>query len=103
MLEDLFNVVSARISFAADDHGKERTKKVNIPKDLLFKCPRCSGVCMTEELESNMRVCPACGYHSRIDFRQRLSITVDKDILRNSANGDETVVKYGEKIGCADR
>ena len=79
MLEDLFNVVSARISFAADDHGKEHTKKVNIPKDLLFKCPRCSGVCMTEELESNMRVCPACGYHSRIDFRRRLSITVDKD------------------------
>ena len=28
------------------------------------------------------------------------SIAVDRDILRNSANGDETVVKYGEKIGC---
>ncbi|MBR1824521.1 MAG: phosphatidylserine decarboxylase [Ruminococcus sp.] len=30
---------------------------------------------------------------------QKDSITVDSDILRNSANGDETVVKYGEKIG----
>ena len=28
-------------------------------------------------------------------------ISIDSDILRNSANGDETVVKYGEKIGCA--
>ncbi|MBR1824083.1 MAG: phosphatidylserine decarboxylase, partial [Ruminococcus sp.] len=32
---------------------------------------------------------------------QKDSITVDSDILRNSANGDETVVKYGEKIGSA--
>ncbi|MCQ2459175.1 MAG: phosphatidylserine decarboxylase [Ruminococcus sp.] len=28
-------------------------------------------------------------------------IAVDMDILRNSADGIETVVKYGEKIGCA--
>ena len=34
---------------------------------------------MTEELEGNMRICPTCGYHSRINYRQRLSITVDKD------------------------
>ena len=27
------------------------------------------------------------------------SIRIDSDILRNSANGDETIVKYGEKIG----
>lgn len=27
------------------------------------------------------------------------SIAVDSDILRNSANGDETIVKYGERIG----
>ena len=27
------------------------------------------------------------------------SIAVDEDILRNSAEGIETVVKYGEKIG----
>ena len=26
-------------------------------------------------------------------------IEIDSDILRNSANGDETIVKYGEKIG----
>ena len=29
------------------------------------------------------------------------SISIDYDILRNSANGDETIVKYGEKIGTA--
>ena len=29
------------------------------------------------------------------------SIAIDEDILRNSANGDETAVKYGEKIGIA--
>lgn len=29
----------------------------------------------------------------------RDSISIDEDILRNSAEGIETVVKYGEKIG----
>ena len=29
------------------------------------------------------------------------SIVIDEDILRNSANAYETVVKYGEKIGTA--
>ena len=29
------------------------------------------------------------------------SIAIDEDILRNSANGYETAVKYGEKIGIA--
>ncbi|MCI5751280.1 MAG: acetyl-CoA carboxylase, carboxyltransferase subunit beta [Oscillospiraceae bacterium] len=49
-----------------------------MPKDLLFKCPRCSSVCMTDELENNLGVCPSCGYHSRINSRRRLELTADK-------------------------
>ncbi len=80
VLEDLFNVVTARFNSASDDKKTEqKNNKVDIPKGLLFKCPRCSGVCMTEELDKNLGVCPSCGYHSRISARRRLELTADKD------------------------
>lgn len=79
MLEDLFNVVTARFNNTSEDKKSDQGKHVDIPKDLLFKCPRCSSVCMTEELENNLGVCPSCGYHSRIDSRRRLQLTADKD------------------------
>ncbi|MGN0692799.1 MAG: acetyl-CoA carboxylase, carboxyltransferase subunit beta [Oscillospiraceae bacterium] len=79
MLEDLFNVVTARFNNTSEDKKSDRDKHVDIPKDLLFKCPRCSSVCMTDELEDNLGVCPSCGYHSRIDSRRRLQLTADKD------------------------
>ena len=79
MLEDLFNVVTARFNSASEDKKSDQGKHVDIPKDLLFKCPRCSSVCMTDELENNLGVCPSCGYHSRINSRRRLELTADKD------------------------
>lgn len=79
MLEDLFNVVTARFNSTSEDKKSDPGKHVDIPKDLLFKCPRCSSVCMTEELENNLGVCPSCGYHSRINSRRRLELTADKD------------------------
>lgn len=79
MLEDLFNVVTARFNNASEDKKSDQGKHVDIPKDLLFKCPRCSSVCMTDELENNLGVCPSCGYHSRINSRRRLELTADKD------------------------
>ena len=81
MLEDLFNVVTARFNIAAGDDKDKSDKKshVDIPKDLFFKCPRCSSVCETEELEGNQGVCPECGYHSRISAPRRLALIADKD------------------------
>ncbi|MBQ9898828.1 MAG: phosphatidylserine decarboxylase [Ruminococcus sp.] len=32
---------------------------------------------------------------------ERGKVRIDRDILRNSAEGAETIVKYGERIGCA--
>lgn len=81
MLEDLFNVVSARLN-PEGEKTKDSDKvgsRVDIPKDLLFKCPRCSSVAMSYELDGNLGVCPSCGYHSRISSSQRLSLTVDKN------------------------
>ena len=82
-LEDLFKVVKDRSM--ADTKPKTDTKQkkpargVEIPKGLLFKCPRCGTVVYRDEFERSRSVCTACGYHSRINYRERLEMTVDKD------------------------
>lgn len=72
MLEDLFKVVTAR--FNGDDGDKEKTAESGLP---VFKCPRCSGTCESEQLERNIWVCPECGYHSRMSAWDRIAITCD--------------------------
>ena len=79
MLEDLFNVVKTRFNSGNTEQTEDAPEKsVEIPKDLLFKCPRCLNVIMSDELDKNLKVCPNCGYHSRITAEERLSITADK-------------------------
>ena len=41
MLEDLFSVVKVRFN---GDKADDDKKKTDIPKGLLFKCPRCRNV-----------------------------------------------------------
>jgi acetyl-CoA carboxylase carboxyl transferase subunit beta len=41
---------------------------------LWVKCGGCRVVIFRNDLEKNMQVCPKCGYHFRIDARERLSV-----------------------------
>lgn len=75
-LEDLFKVVKER--FVDDSKSEKPHSEVEIPQDLLFKCPRCGGVVYMDEFERAMKVCPKCGYHSRLTWQERLAFTVDK-------------------------
>ena len=75
MLEDLFKVVKSRVS---EDTKQGKKNHVNIPSDLLFKCPRCQQVTFMDEFKNNNSVCTKCGYHARLTARQRLEITADK-------------------------
>lgn len=86
MLEDLFKVVKTRFNNASSadeknsgENSKENVRKPEIPKDILFKCPRCLNVFMTEELEKNLKVCPNCNYHSRLTAKERLGLFADPD------------------------
>ncbi len=80
MLEDLFSVVRTRFNYGDDDEPPKK-KKTDIPKGLLFKCPRCSNNTFMEDFAANGKVCPHCNYHSRLTARERLDITIDKDSL----------------------
>lgn len=75
MMEDLFKVVKNRVKSEIPTNKKS---KVNIPSDLLFKCPRCQDVMFNEDFIANDNVCPKCGYHARITAQKRLELTVDK-------------------------
>lgn len=75
MLEDLFKKVKNRM---ADSPMQESESEVNIPKNLLFKCPRCQNVVFQEEFEKALKVCTKCGYHARISAAERLALTADE-------------------------
>jgi acetyl-CoA carboxylase carboxyl transferase subunit beta len=75
LLEDLFKKVKNRM---ADSPMQESESEVNIPKNLLFKCPRCQNVVFQEEFEKALKVCTKCGYHARISAAERLALTADE-------------------------
>lgn len=76
MLEDLFKVVKQRMG--GDEPKQEDRGNVDIPKDLLFKCPRCSAVSFMEEFVEHQKVCQNCNYHSRLSAYERLDMTADR-------------------------
>lgn len=75
MLEDLFKVVKSRLE---DDNKIDKKSKVNIPDDLLFKCPRCNNVMFMDDFVGATKVCSECNYHARLSAKERLQITIDK-------------------------
>jgi acetyl-CoA carboxylase carboxyl transferase subunit beta len=44
---------------------------------LWIKCPGCRTILFKAELEANTNVCPKCGYHFKIDARQRIDLLLE--------------------------
>lgn len=111
-LEDLFKVVKAR--FGDEQLTVPEEKSVEIPEDLMFKCPRCGNVVYNEDFIRALKVCPKCGYHSRLTWRERLDLTVDKGSFKafdenlHSLNPigfpryEEKVEKLSQQVGMND-
>jgi acetyl-CoA carboxylase carboxyl transferase subunit beta len=53
--------------------------KKTVPEGLWTKCPACSAVLYSTDLEKNLNVCPKCGDHQRIGARARLDVLLDPD------------------------
>ena len=112
-LEDLFKVVKERLGADTTPPAAEKNE-LEIPQDLLFKCPRCSNVVYNDEFERAMKVCPKCGYHARLTWKERLDLTVDKgsfkefDESMHSLNPigfpkyEDKVEQLSEKVGMND-
>jgi acetyl-CoA carboxylase carboxyl transferase subunit beta len=50
-----------------------------VPKGLWVKCEGCKEVVYSKELEKNLRICPKCGYHFRIDTPERIRLLLDEE------------------------
>jgi len=48
-----------------------------VPEGLWVKCEGCKEIVYSRDLDRNLKVCPKCGYHFRIDARTRLSLLLD--------------------------
>ena len=58
----------------------ERSKR-DIPEGLMSKCPKCGAIQVSKELEKNLKVCASCGYHFKLNARERIQITLDNGLL----------------------
>jgi acetyl-CoA carboxylase carboxyl transferase subunit beta len=103
LIEDLFKKVKNRM---ADVPLQISQSEVDIPKNLWFKCPRCQHTIFEEEFIKALKICPKCGYHSRISATERLALTVDEGSF---SEFDETMRSknpidfpdYEQKVGNA--
>lgn len=78
MLEDLFSKVKSRAAMEYEKVvGNKKNAGLNIPENLMFKCPRCNKVEFMDAFEQANKVCPHCGYHARLTIQERLQLVAD--------------------------
>ncbi|MCA9880420.1 MAG: acetyl-CoA carboxylase carboxyl transferase subunit beta, partial [Thermomicrobiales bacterium] len=65
-----------RGKFRPEEQDDDRAEH-HIPEDLWIKCPKCSELIYSRELERSDRVCPKCAYHFRLRARQRIGQLLD--------------------------
>ena len=49
-----------------------------VPEGLWVKCEGCKEIVYSRDLDQNLKVCPKCGYHFRIDANARIRLLLDE-------------------------
>lgn len=62
-------------------------KKKDIPAGLWTKCPECQTPTYRKELETNLNVCPKCGFHLSLNAHQRIAVFVDEGTFQERDAG----------------
>jgi acetyl-CoA carboxylase carboxyl transferase subunit beta len=91
--------------FAKKQKAPTKAERLNIPGNLWVKCPECSEVLFTKDLEVNFKVCNHCNYHFRLTPEERLHYLFDKDsfVESDSNIGPVDVLKFSDTQKYADR
>jgi acetyl-CoA carboxylase carboxyl transferase subunit beta len=72
--------------FRKEKKPKEAVEKQTaIPEGLWVKCDDCKEIVYKKEVEANYNVCPKCGYHFRLDARQRFELLFDDNKFKEFA------------------
>jgi acetyl-CoA carboxylase carboxyl transferase subunit beta len=63
------------------------SNKVKIPEGLWVKCDNCKEIIYRKEIERNLKVCPKCNYHFRINATERLKYMADSGSFQELNTG----------------
>jgi acetyl-CoA carboxylase carboxyl transferase subunit beta len=58
-----------------------------VPEGLWVKCEGCKEVIYSRDLDRNLKICPKCDYHFRIDARTRIALLLDEPNPRELFTG----------------
>ena len=61
---------------------KNATQTQSLPPDIWQVCPSCQAHILKEEWAANIKVCPKCNFHDRINCRERVDLLVDTGTFR---------------------
>jgi acetyl-CoA carboxylase carboxyl transferase subunit beta len=65
-------------------------KKKELPSGVWIKCEGCGEAIYNKELERNLKVCPKCSYHFKLNFKERLALLTDKESFQEWASEIES-------------
>lgn len=92
MFKDIFQkkrkyatIPSDRAQRTDNPEGEERPRR-EIPEGLMNKCSKCGTIQYSKELEKNLKVCPSCGHHMRLNARERIEMTLDEGFIEYDAD-----------------
>ncbi len=83
-----------------------RFRKKDMPGGLWGKCPRCSEMVYTKDLQANLNVCPKCQHHLPCDVDDRIRFTLDEgsfievfeDLMGTDRLNFKDKTTYAEKL-----
>lgn len=89
----------------------EEKDRVQLPDGLWTKCPNCSAITYTIELNRSLKVCSKCNYHFRLPADERINIICDRDsfeeidasLRSNDPLNFRDSVKYRDRLKKAEK
>jgi acetyl-CoA carboxylase carboxyl transferase subunit beta len=56
---------------------RDQGVRSSVPEGLWVRCDGCREIIFAKELDKNLRICPKCGFHFRIDAPARVALLID--------------------------
>ena len=89
----------------------DEKERLEIPGGLWTKCPNCSSIIYSSELERNLKICPKCEHHFRLSVERRIDLLCDRqsfeEILPNLRTTDplnfRDSFKYKDRLKKAEK
>ncbi len=69
-------------TLTAGTQQPETMKRKDIPEGLWEKCKNCDDIIFTQQKESNLYICPHCGYHNPMPAPKRIELLTDKGTFK---------------------